>query len=138
MDRRPPNLNVYQKKLRARSRAILIKKREIIFGRRLMQLVIKVAGIKGHCPVYRVGHKLVLKEGYILDTRETDTVCMHSLASLLPYYVALSRGIKAKDLGLSRDGSDKAYVQCLDPCEITGGGTVLFEISLDSDASETP
>jgi len=25
---------------------------------------------------------------------------------------------------------DKAYVQCLDPCDYTGGGTVIFEIRL--------
>jgi uncharacterized repeat protein (TIGR04076 family) len=54
---------------------------------------------------------------------------MHSLTSILPYYVALSKGVTAKELGLSRGQSEEAYVQCLDPCEITGGGTVLFEIS---------
>jgi len=33
-------------------------------------------------------------------------------------------------LGLSGANADCAYVQCLDPCEITGGGTVVFEISI--------
>ncbi len=32
-------------------------------------------------------------------------------------------------LGLTKEGN-KAYLQCLDPCEITGGGTVIFEIEL--------
>ena len=59
----------------------------------------------------------------------TDVVCLHSLASLLPYYVALSHGVPARDLGLARDGGTAAYLQCLDPCEITGGGTVIFEVS---------
>jgi uncharacterized repeat protein (TIGR04076 family) len=95
-----------------------------------MKLVIKVVGIKGTCQVYQLGNKIVLKEGYILDPGETDIVCLHSLASILPYYQALSRGIKAKDLGLARGDSEAAYLQCLDPCEVTGGGTVLFEISL--------
>ena len=94
-----------------------------------MKLVIRVAEIKGRCPVYEVGNKIILNEGYILDLEETDVVCMHSLTSILPYYVALSRGVAAKDLGLSRGESEEAYVQCLDPCEITGGGTVLLEIS---------
>jgi uncharacterized repeat protein (TIGR04076 family) len=95
----------------------------------MVNLVIRVVEIKGSCPVYEIGNTIVLKGGYVLDPKETGPVCMHSLASILPYYVALSRGIRAKDLGLSRDDSEEAYVQCLDPCEITGGGTVRFEIS---------
>ena len=94
-----------------------------------MRLIIKVVEIKGKCPVYEVGNRITLKQGYILDPGETDMVCMHSLASILPYYVALSRGVQAKELGLSREDSKEAYMQCLDPCEITGGGTVRLEIS---------
>jgi uncharacterized repeat protein (TIGR04076 family) len=94
-----------------------------------MKLVIKVVGIKGTCPVYRLGHTIIIKQGFILATAESDSVCMHSLASLLPYYVALSHGVKARDLGLARDDSEAAYLQCLDPCDLTQGGTVYFEIS---------
>ena len=94
-----------------------------------MRLIIEVVEIKGACPVYEVGNRITVKQGYILDPGKTVMVCMHSLASILPYYVALSRGVQAKELGLSRGGSPEAYVQCLDPCEITGGGTVRFEIS---------
>jgi uncharacterized repeat protein (TIGR04076 family) len=94
-----------------------------------MKLVIKVIEIKGNCPVYKVGDQIVLRDGYILDPGATDPVCMNSLASLMPYYVALSRGMKPKDLGLARGDSEEAYLQCLDPCEITGGGTVLLEVS---------
>jgi len=95
----------------------------------VVKLVIKVVEIKGGCPVYEVGNRIVLRGGYILDPGETDVVCMHSLASILPYYLALSKGVKAKDLGISKGDSEEAYLQCLDPCEITGGGTVRFEIS---------
>ena len=94
-----------------------------------MKLIAKVVEIKGRCPVYEVGNKITLKDGYILDTKESDMVCMHSLASILPYYVALAKGLEAKEIGLSRGDSKEAYVQCLDPCEITGGGTVRLEIS---------
>lgn len=94
-----------------------------------MELVIKVVEVKGKCPVYKLGNKITLKEGYILDPATSDRVCMHSLASFLPYYVALAKGVHAKDLGLSQEGSAEAYVQCLDPCEITGGGTVRFQMS---------
>ena len=94
-----------------------------------MELVVKVVEIKGKCPVYKLGNKITLKEGYILDPAASDRVCMHSLTSILPYYVALAKGVHAKDLGLSQGGSAEAYVQCLDPCEITDGGTVLFQMS---------
>jgi len=50
----------------------------------------------------------------------------------MPYYVALSKEIPPKILGLSGTKEGRAYVQCLDPCEITGGGTVIFEITADS------
>jgi uncharacterized repeat protein (TIGR04076 family) len=97
-----------------------------------MQLIIKVIDIKGKCPVYEIGDKIVLQQGYILDPKETDIVCMHSLASIIPYYIALSKGVRAKDLGLAKEDSNEAYVQCLDPCDLTGGGTVLFEISKEN------
>ncbi|MBN1843901.1 MAG: TIGR04076 family protein [Deltaproteobacteria bacterium] len=94
------------------------------------RLIITVKEIKGNCPVYQVGDKIVLDEGYRLNLKETDNMCMHSLASIMPYYVALYRGIDPRDLGLSKNGK-KAHVQCLDPCEYTGGGTVIFEIERD-------
>jgi uncharacterized repeat protein (TIGR04076 family) len=94
-------------------------------------LLIEVVEIRGRCPVYRVGDSIVLKEGYILDLSGKNAVCMHSLASIFPYYVALSHGVESEDLGLSKKGeaSHKAYVQCLDPCHITEGGTVVFAIA---------
>jgi uncharacterized repeat protein (TIGR04076 family) len=93
-----------------------------------MDLIIKVKEIRGCCPVYEVGHSISLRDGYILDTKSNEPLCMHSLASLLPYYVALAKGVKAKEVGLSGPDKTKAYLQCLDPCDITGGGTVIFEI----------
>jgi len=90
-----------------------------------MKLIIKVKEIKGHCPVYKEGDKFVIEDGYKL--KSNIALCMHSLASIFPYYVALSGGVSPKDLGLSKD-KKKAYVQCLDPYEYTGGGTVVFEI----------
>lgn len=79
--------------------------------------------------MYQVGNRIVLHHGYIMDPVKTDIACMHSLASILPFYVALAKGVRAKDLGLAKGNSDEAYVQCLDPCALTGGGTVIFEIS---------
>jgi uncharacterized repeat protein (TIGR04076 family) len=94
-----------------------------------MDLIVKVREIRGTCPVYSPGDSIVIREGYILDTGSSSDVCMHSLASLMPYYVALSKGVSPQSLGLSGRQEDRAYLQCLDPCDITGGGTVIFEIS---------
>ena len=91
------------------------------------KLLITVTEIKGHCPVYKIGDRIVLDEGYRLNLKETDNMCLHSVSSIMPYYVALYRGVDPRALGLSHDGK-KAYVQCLDPCDYTGGGTVVFEI----------
>lgn len=97
----------------------------------MKSLVIEVAEIEGSCPVYKVGDKIILNEGYKIDLSKTNAICMHSLASIMPYYVALSKGIDPKDLGLARSGSGEkgAFVQCLDPCKYTGGGTVFFKIT---------
>ena len=84
----------------------------------------EVIDIKGNCPVFKVGDTFKLIDGYKLTSDKP--ICMHSLASLMPYYNSLSRGIKPEDLGLGKEG--KAYIQCLDPMLLTGGGTVTFSV----------
>jgi uncharacterized repeat protein (TIGR04076 family) len=95
-----------------------------------MKLVITVEKVKGRCPVYKAGDKIVLDSGYRFNLKETTAACMHSLASILPYHVAISKGVPPNRMGLAhkakKDG--KAYVQCLDPCDETGGGTAIFSI----------
>lgn len=88
-------------------------------------LLIRVFDVRGRCPVYQKGDAFRILEGFKLDAEQP--LCMHSLSSLLPYYVSLSRGISPKELGLVQEGRE-AYLQCLDPCEHTGGGTVVFEV----------
>jgi uncharacterized repeat protein (TIGR04076 family) len=90
-----------------------------------MDLIVKIVRICGKCPVYEVGDKFLLREGYKLKSE--IPVCMHSLASLLPYYNALAKGISPKELGLGKENS--IFIQCLDPHDLTDGGTVIMEIS---------
>ena len=52
-----------------------------------MDLVITVKEIKGHCPVHKLGDSFTLKVGYQLVS--DIPVCMHALASLMPFYNAL-------------------------------------------------
>ncbi len=102
-----------------------------------MQLEIEVVDIKGDCPVYSLGDKIVLDDGYRVNLAETDAICMHSLASIFPYYVAISKGTRGDQLGLSKEG-EEAFVQCLDPMERTGGGTVTFKISRKQGQKASP
>ena len=89
-------------------------------------LVVEVVSISGQCPVFAVGDRFEIARGFRLRT-ERD-LCLHALMALAPYYVALSRGVEPAALGLAGpDGA--AYVQCLDPQTVTGGGTVIFRIS---------
>jgi len=90
-------------------------------------LIIKLIEITGNCSAYKLGDKIVIEDGYRINLQETTAICMHSLAAIMPYYVALNKGVNPVELGLANEG-DKAYVQCLDPCKYTGGGTVIFEI----------
>lgn len=89
-----------------------------------MDLTVKIIGISGKCLVYKKGDKFLLKEGYKLESE--IPVCMHSLASVMPYYNAFAKGVSPEDLGLGKGKS--LFVQCLDPHDLTGGGTVTMEI----------
>jgi len=92
-----------------------------------MKLIIEISEIKGRCPVYKLGDQFAIEDGCRL--KSPQDICMHSLASILPYYVALARGINPSHLGLSSTTDAQAcYIQCLDPCQYTGGGTVIFKI----------
>jgi uncharacterized repeat protein (TIGR04076 family) len=91
-----------------------------------MDLIVKIVRVCGKCPVYEVGDKFILKEGYKLESE--IPVCMHSLASLLPYYNAFAKGVSPHELGLSKENKNSIFIQCLDPHDLTGGGTVTMEI----------
>ncbi len=74
----------------------------------------------------KVGDSFTLKAGYQLVS--DIPVCMHGLASLMPYYNAL-RVSEPATWGIEgKDDKSKAYIQCPDACRYTGGGTVTFEI----------
>jgi len=92
-----------------------------------MELKVTVKEIKGGCATYKVGDSFSLKAGYQLVS--DIPVCMHGLASLMPYYNAL-RVSEPAEWGLDgKDDKTKAYLHCPDACQYTGGGTVTFEIS---------
>ena len=90
-------------------------------------LEIRVHEIRGECPVYKVGDRMVI-DGPRIVLEETDAVCVHALSTLLHYVVALDEGADSVKLGLTKpEEKECAYMQCVDPGEpYTHGGTVVF------------
>lgn len=92
-----------------------------------MKLSITVAEIKGKCPVYKVGDKIIIS-GPEIEKEKTDAICIHALPSLVHFSMALREGADPVKLGLAKEG-EAAYVQCPDSGEpYTNGGTVIFKI----------
>jgi uncharacterized repeat protein (TIGR04076 family) len=93
-----------------------------------MEIVVKE--IKGTCPVFKIGDKIVI-EGPKINLQETDNLCIHALPSILHYSLALREGADPVALGLSTK-KNRAYIQCVDPWKpYTKGGTVIFEFILE-------
>jgi uncharacterized repeat protein (TIGR04076 family) len=92
-------------------------------------LEIEVVEVRGYCPVYKVGNKILLDDPKVV-LEKTDALCTHALSSLLHYVLVLERGADPFELGLSKpDDRKSAYIQCVDPGPpYTQGGTVVFKI----------
>ena len=92
-------------------------------------LEIEVCEVRGHCPVHKVGDKILIDDPEIV-LKKTDALCTHALSSLLHYVLALEKGADPVELGLSKpDDKENAYLQCLDPGKpYTQGGTVIFKV----------
>ena len=91
-------------------------------------LEIRVCEIRGNCPVYKVGDRLVIHDPKILLDR-TDALCTHALSTLLHYTTILEHNWCPLELGLTTpEDPQHAYLQCIDPGEpYTEGGTVIFQ-----------
>ena len=92
-------------------------------------LEIQVVEIRGKCPVYKVGDRIMVDDPKIIID-QTDALCTHALSSLLHYTLVLEKGADPVRLGLSRpEDKENAYIQCVDPGKpYTQGGTVIFKI----------
>lgn len=95
-----------------------------------MLLVIEVCEVRGRCPVYKVGDKIVIDDPTIVLDK-TDALCTHALSSLLHYVLVLEYNGDPVKLGLTKpEDEEHAYIQCVDPGEpYTDGGTVVFKIT---------
>lgn len=90
-------------------------------------LEILVYEIRGECPVYKKGDKIIVKDPEI-DLGKTDALCTHVLSTLLHYVLILEHSWCPIKLGLTtEEDPDNAYMQCVDPGKpYTDGGTVIF------------
>jgi uncharacterized repeat protein (TIGR04076 family) len=91
-------------------------------------LEIKVCKIRGKCPVYKVGDRMLIDDSRVLLDK-TDAICTHALSTLLRYVAILEHAWIPTKSGLTPcRNPDHAYMQCVDPGEpYTEGGTVVFE-----------
>ncbi|MHA2284078.1 MAG: TIGR04076 family protein [Promethearchaeota archaeon] len=91
-------------------------------------LEILVHKIKGKCPVYKVGDKIVIDDPKIV-LEKTSALCTHALSTLLHYTLILEHEWCPLKLGLTTpEDQEFAYLQCVDPGEpYTAGGTVIFK-----------
>jgi len=100
----------------------------LVAGEEKYRLVIIAKEVRGCCPVFSVGDKIVVESPKIV-VEKSDSICVHAFACMLSMIVALSSGISFKKLGLAMKECEKGYIQCLDPGKpYTDGGTVLFEV----------
>jgi uncharacterized repeat protein (TIGR04076 family) len=90
-------------------------------------LEIIVEEIKGNCPVYKLGDRIVI-DGPEIVLEKSDALCTHALSTILHYTTILDHEWVALELGLTKDGDEEhAYMQCVDPGQpYTEGGTVIF------------
>ena len=96
------------------------------------RLILTVKEVRGHCPVHKVGDKIVVDLPKI-DVANTDVLCVHAFGSMLSELVPLARGASFKDLGLAKEEGNVGYVQFLDPGPpYTAVGTVIFEIKREA------
>lgn len=99
-------------------------------------VVVTVKKIRGSCPVFKVGDRMVIDSPKIVIAK-TDNICVHALGCLLSMIIPLSHGISFKQLGLTKGEGEKGYIHCLDPGKpYTDGGTVLFEIKREKSKSQ--
>ncbi len=91
-------------------------------------LLVRIVAVKGTCPIYKPGDSFWIRDGFRLQTSPGQSLCLHALSSLMPFYRALAGGVSPEEMGLPCRKGKGACVQCPDAVDFTDGGTVTFEI----------
>lgn len=92
------------------------------------RVIAKVERVNGHCPIYKVGDKIVFENFYLCSRKSAD-ICLHALGSMTSLVSPFLHGSSAVELGIGQK-ENTGYMQCPDPGQpYTQGGTVIFELS---------
>ena len=84
-----------------------------------------VKEMRGKCPLYALGDKIVF-EGFYIKSSQSRDICIHAFSAMSTLLSALLHGASAIDLGIGSK-PDVGHVQCPDPGPPhTVGGTVVF------------
>jgi len=95
------------------------------------RIIITVEKIRGNCPIYKTGDKILIDEFYI-KSNHSQNICIHPFAAMTTLLSAFLHGSSATELGI---GSQKTigYIHCPDPCPpYTKGGTVFFKLKKET------
>lgn len=88
----------------------MMKKKKSTTSGKTYTLEITVFDIKGRCPVYKKGDKIIVDDSEIILS-ETDALCTHVLSSILHYITILSHDWCPVKLGLTTEkDKEHAYI----------------------------
>lgn len=91
------------------------------------RVIAEVKEIKGNCPIYKIGDKLVFERFY-LNAKKSQNFCIHAFTAMSTLISAFLHGESATNLGIGNE-PNIGYIQCPDPgAPYTKGGTVIFEL----------
>ena len=94
---------------------------------KIYRVTATVKEIRGKCPLYALGDKIVFEAFYVKSTQSRD-ICIHAFSAMSTLLSAFLHGASAIDLGIGSK-PDVGYIQCPDPGPPhTMGGTVVFKL----------
>jgi uncharacterized repeat protein (TIGR04076 family) len=80
------------------------------------RLIITVKEIRGNCPVFKVGEKIVIQSPKMV-INETDNLCIHAFGCMLSMIVPLSHGTSFKQFKLNKNECGKRLCPMFGPLE---------------------
>jgi len=78
------------------------------------RLIITVKEIRGNCPVFKVGEKIVIQSPKMV-INETDNLCIHAFGCMLSMIVPLSHGTNFKQFKLNKNECGKRLCPMFGP-----------------------
>jgi len=91
------------------------------------RILITVEKVKGYCPIYKAGDKIIIEEFYI-KSKNSQNICLHAFAAMSTLLSAFLHNCSAAELGIGSH-ENIGYIACPDSGPPhTKGGNVLFKL----------